>query len=242
MKTNPSPKILKFSTLARFGIAIAAARILLFLVVCTCFAPHVMASTFTLFNTGVDASGNPLPGGSIDPHWSIVAGPGITTPVDAFVLTDPSPLYAQSSASGWIWVNADGSGVEGPTYTFRLTFDLTGLNPASVSIKGSWGVDNFGSINLNGSPAIGSGALSLSGVTVDNFDVFHDFTITGGFVAGINTLDFLAVDAGIPGALNVTNLTGVSGTGVPEGSSSAVLLLLGLAAILGLKIPMRRPA
>lgn len=205
---------------------------LLFLAISVCFEPQVRADTISLFNTGVDTGGTPLAGGSVDPHWSIVAGPGITSPADAFVVNDQSGLgaYAQSSASHWIWVNADGSDVVGSTYTFRLTFDLTGLNPATASISGSWAVDNFGSINLNGSPAIGSGVLSLSDSSGDNFQFFHDFTITGGFVAGINTLDFLAVDTGEPGAVNVTNLTGAGTSAVPE-SGTLVLFGMGIACL-----------
>ena len=197
------------------------------------------SSAAFVFDTGVNASGTPLAGGSTDPHWSIVSGPGITAPAAAFVVTNQEGgVYAQSAASAWIWVNADGSGSTGVAYDFRLTFDLTGLDPSTATLSGSWGVDNNGSIDLNGKAAIGAGTLSLTGGTVNNFNVFYSFSITGGFVAGVNTLDFLAEDDGNPGALNATNLLlTASPSSVPEPSS---LGLCCIAALTGLAVTRAR--
>ena len=113
------------------------------------------ADQIPIFNTGVDASGAPLSGGSADPHWSVVAGPDITSPTPGEVLTNPSGLYASSADSQWIWVNADGSGSTASPYTFRLTFDLTGLNASTATISGAWGVNNEGVIQLNGATPTG---------------------------------------------------------------------------------------
>ncbi len=188
------------------------------------------AEQIPIFNTGVDASGAPLSGGSADPHWSVVAGPGITSPTPGEVLTSPSGLYAESADSRWIWVNADGSGATGSPYTFRLTFDLTGLNASTATISGAWGVNNEGVIELNGATPTGTGALSLTNFNDEgNFEVLNRFSITGGFVAGVNTLDFLATDNENPGALNVSALTGtVTAGAVPE---PACFLSLGTGAI-----------
>ena len=211
--------------------------LLILLGVAVLFGHQVRADTIDLFDTGVDSGGTPLPGGSIDPHWSIVAGPSTG---DAFVLTNQLVgTYAQSSVSSWIWVNSNGFGdVNGANYTFRLTFFLTG-NPATASLSGSWGVDNNGSIMLNGSAAIGTGALSLTGGGGGNFQTFHDFSITGGFHAGINTLDFVAENDGGPGGLNVTNLMGTDTAGVPDAGSTLPLLSFALLGLVALRRKLR---
>jgi hypothetical protein len=114
--------------------------------------------------------------------------------------------------SMWIGQDAAGSGDVGSPYTFRLSFDLTGFDPASVRITGAWGVDNNGDITLNGQVPTGMGTFSLSGADMDNFNVEHDFTITGGFVAGMNTLDIQVTNTGGPvqgrGDQCATNTTG----------------------------------
>jgi hypothetical protein len=201
-------------------------RILVLVFVLLGLAGRVSAGSIPLFSTGVNTTGTPLAGGSIDPHWAITAGPGITSPASAFVVTNPAGSYAMSPGSSWIWVNADGSGGTGSSYSVELTFSLTRSQASTASLSGMWGVDNNGSIDLNGSAATGTGALSLTGGTENNFDLFHSFTITGGFVAGVNKVDFLAEDDENPGALNVNNLilTATSGT-VPEPSS---LLMAGI--------------
>jgi hypothetical protein len=197
------------------------------------------ADQIPIFNTGVDATGAPLLGGSADPHWSVVAGPDIISPAPAVVISNPNGLYAASADSRWIWVNADASGSTGSPYTFRLTFDLTGLDISTATISGAWGVDNEGVILLNGATPAGTGALSLTNFDDEgNFDVRNGFSITGGFVAGVNTLDFLATDNDNPGALNVSALIGTATAGaVPEPAS---LLMLGAGAIGVLGLAGRR--
>jgi len=210
--------------------------LVLLAVIASGVARPAAAASISLFNTGVDAIGTPLSGGSSDPHWTVISGPGITTPQAAVVVNDQSPSgrYAQDPNSPWIWANASGIAGLGSPYDFRLTFDLTGLNPSTATISGSWGVDNDGSILLNGSTPMGSGALTLGGGDVrDNYSTFHNFSITGGFVSGINTLDFLATDLGVVGGLNVNSLVGTaSASANPEPSS----LVLGCLAIVSLDL------
>ena len=66
-------------------------------------------------------------------------------------------------------MNADGSGGIGSPYSFELTFSLTGLQASTAVLSGMWGVDNNGSIDLNGSAATGTGGISLTGGTEENF-------------------------------------------------------------------------
>jgi hypothetical protein len=70
------------------------------LVLVVAMAVGVNAASISLFNTGVDPAGVPLPGASIDPHWSVV---GSTA---AVVNSNQSPIdsgfalnYAQSPSS-----------------------------------------------------------------------------------------------------------------------------------------------
>jgi hypothetical protein len=118
----------------------------------------------------------------------------------------PGGAYFPTSDSMWIWQDAAGTADAGSPYTFRLPVDLTGYNPA-VTISGAWGVDNDGTITLNGQPPAGMGTFALAGGDVhDNYNLQHPFTINGGFVPGINNLDFHVTNVDGPAALNVTRL------------------------------------
>jgi hypothetical protein len=60
-------------------------------------------------------------------------------------------------------------------------------------------------------------AHSLDGGDVfQNYATFHTFRITGAFVPGINTFDFVATDLGGVGGLNVNRLVGTALSAVPE--------------------------
>ena len=106
-------------------------------------AASAHAATIPLFNTGVDGNGNPLAPGASDPHWQLIAGEGVTAPVPAVIVSEqhPSGQYFETTDSMWIWTDASGNGANTP-YTFRLSFDLTGFDPGSVSISGFWGIDD----------------------------------------------------------------------------------------------------
>jgi hypothetical protein len=162
-----------------------------------------------VWNTGVGSNGAKLPPGASDPHWRLVSGPGVAAPRAAVVVTEQHPLaqYFETADSMWIGQEAAGSSSVGSPYTFRQSFNLTGYDPASARITGEWGVDNEGEITLNGQVPAGTGPFSLTGTVTDHFNVRNGFTITGGFVAGMNTLDIRATNTGGPFGLNVTGLT-----------------------------------
>jgi uncharacterized repeat protein (TIGR01451 family) len=166
-----------------------------------------------LFNTGVDNRGNPLPNGFLqlpDSHYMILTEPTPQIPGPAQVTTNngwpitPGAWMANSAVSQWISPHANenclasGGSTELPgTYLYRTTFDMTGFNAARMSISGRSAADD------------GVTAVLLNGVVAANpvgaFDSFTPFAITGGFVAGINSLDFV-VQNGPGGSCNPSGL------------------------------------
>ena len=166
-----------------------------------------------LFNTGVDATGAALAGGSVDPHYKLIVSPDATfTGPDAIVTSQIAEGYwvPQSATAKWIAPSANQSypgatpcNAAG-TYAYRTTFDLTGFDPATVLITGQWGADNSGTaVRLNG--------VSL-GLTAASYAPLTAFTINTGFVAGTNTLEFELLDLGCPSGLRV-ELSGVAAFG-----------------------------
>lgn len=181
---------------------------------------HADAIT-TLFNTGVDASGVPLANNASEIHYSLLNVPGGTTDLRvarSSSNTFPFPYWTgDNGTSAWIGPNS-GSAMSGPpgNYDYATTFNLSGFNAATASITGKWSADNYGvDIFLNG--------IATSNTATD-FYSFYNFSIIGGFVDGLNTLDFRVYNA--PGAdSNPTGLrTELVGTAdVPEPASLALL-------------------
>lgn len=207
--------------------------------VLACAAVAAQGAAISLFNTGVDDAGTRLPLGSADSHWRLITGPGVTTPIQPTVVNNQVQAgnYHQSPDSMWIWANPLGTAVVNTRYVFELQFDLTGFDPDSAEIFGSWSVDNFGTILLNDAPAVGVGTFVLSSLLVSNHSTPHAFQITDGFVAGVNRLTIEVIDDRNPGGLNVFGLRGSADAGVgavPEPSSllSVTAALAALALVL----------
>lgn len=193
-------------------------------------APASAQTIAGLFNTGTDSSNLALAGGDgvTDPHYVIAAS---TSPGFAGnqAVTYLHPAYAANDAdSRWISISNTGSPGSNTT-TYRLTFDLTGFDFLSALITGNWGVDNTGAILINGSAT----PNTLPLFTTANFNTLHAFSISSGFVAGINTLDFVVTDLGAPTALRVDDISGTArlvNSAVPEPGTWA-MMLVGFGAI-----------
>ena len=113
------------------------------------------------------------------------------------------------------------NGPEG-LYDYRTTFSLSNFLAASAVITGQWATDNGGVIQING--------VSTGQHTLHQYSAFTAFTITSGFVAGLNTIDFFVNKTYGPTGLRVEQ-TGTANA-VPE---PAALALFGVgAAMLGL--------
>jgi hypothetical protein len=172
-----------------------------------------------LFDTGVGSNCKVLPDGQADPHYLLLInpdGPGLTPPVVHNAQVFPivaGPWVANNAQSKWISPRFDSSGAAGlasdggagaGTYVYRVTLDLTGFDPATVRVFGSWATDNTGTgIRVND--------VSTGLTNPGQFPSLTDFVISNSslFTAGINSIDFLVKNedavAGFTG-LQVRNL------------------------------------
>ena len=173
----------------------------------------------------------------------IDCGSGGTTPAFPFWANSPWAWTPDTASSAWVGIQAieygninekdpgvagTGVTVQDPTgwYDFQIEFNLTAYQAATAVISGSWAVDNDGYIYLNGSQT-----PFFCDVSPSCYQTMTDFTLTSGFVAGVNYLDFKVYNwagaTGNPVGLNV-NMTGYYE--VPE-PASAALWGVGLAAL-----------
>jgi len=192
-------------------------------------------ASINVYSTGVVSPGVPNSDGSTDLHYILTGTPPSTPVGSAFFITDqrglPFPIWvADDNGSKWISPQrsyASGEADPGGTFTYHTTFSLAGLIPSTASLGLQLAVDNaVTDVLLNG---IGTGISYSSFASLSS-----PFTISNGFVSGVNTLDFV-----------VQNMSGISGNPVglrvlisgnadlvPEpASASLALLAAGFAAI-----------
>jgi hypothetical protein len=143
-----------------------------------------------VFGTGLDANGQLLADGAVDPHYivAVSADAGFPGP-DAIVVNSvwpvapAGPWIANGPGSKWIGPQADqGVGNAEGDYTYQTTFNLTGYDLSRTRVVGGVSADNsVTDVLLNG---------VSTGITSPGFGGLTSFTLTTGLVAGANTLDF----------------------------------------------------
>ncbi len=166
----------------------------------------------TLFSTGLSANGLPVAAGSPDPHYQIVQSANGSPPppdIAATVVTNHPAWAANDSTSQWISVvNPGTTNIAAGTYSYQTTFDLTGFVPSTASLTMSLYADNsVTDVLLNGQ----SLGISAVGFASPN----GPYTVTTGFVPGINTLEFVTNNADGPGPNPGGFRATVSGTADP---------------------------
>jgi hypothetical protein len=175
-----------------------------------------------IYGTGVSASGALLPGGAVDPHYTITSSADTNFAGPAAMVTYssgfPFPIWMPNGPnSQWIAPRPDvGNGNAPGNYVYTTTFSLSGFDLSTVVLTGQWATDNSGlNIVLNG--------VALPFTTpVQGFFGWHAFTLSSGFVNGVNTLQFVVNNAGCPGcSVNPTGLrVEITGTGMLDSQNS----------------------
>lgn len=190
-----------------------------------------------VFNTGVDASGVPVPDGEVDPHYQIIVNADNPGSPEAFVQNSQAfpivagPWIAVSDTSAWIGPRFDTAGAAGlngdageggGTYVYRTSIDLTGLPPGFI-LRGNYATDNNGpAIRINGKALPGvpvSGGFGGYTSFVFNSDVLPPGTI----VAGPNTLDFVVVNVDPTAGYTGLRVDGLQMLAVPAGLAPVVV-------------------
>lgn len=174
--------------------------------VCVCLRPVP-----GIYGTGLNTAGALLGDNEVDPHYTLTASADWQYPgPDAITVNAVWPIQAGVWAlngpnSRWISAQADQSATVGNLpgdYTYRTTFDLTGVDLAKFQLIGGWASDNVGlDIVLNGTSTGLQNTAQFASLTA--------FTLTTGFVSGVNTLDFTVNNAPDPNNPEAPGPTGL---------------------------------
>jgi MYXO-CTERM domain-containing protein len=172
-------------------------------------SPEALATTSSdlaiggLFSTGVNAAGLPLAIGTVDPHYVLSSSDAAFPGPSAFAVTANAAWTPSTATSRWISIQASTIGANNGAYTYTTTFPLSGGDPTTAALSGSWAADDSVTLNLNGT--------QVAQYPAEAYGAAAAFTVPAGspFVSGSNTLAFVTINSGNgPTGLQVVTLTG----------------------------------
>jgi len=141
--------------------------------------------------------------GEEDAHWRITTGPKSVGPwpQPAFV-TLPHMRYLDNAPEKSQWISVEGgtarSMPRNKVFTFETTFDLSGFDPATVSVVAQILADNgVKDVRLNGKPV--EMEPWVDNLVGQRFQTFHVVEFRDGFVEGKNQIEidvFNGISAG----------------------------------------------
>ncbi|MBI3680155.1 MAG: PEP-CTERM sorting domain-containing protein [Acidobacteria bacterium] len=204
------------------------------------FLTPALAVPIVVHNTGVNISDVLVAPGASTAFWTLQSAPGGATeavgsnPFRYFIAN----YYGLEISSAWVSMDVIGNASAGGFFVYQLAIDLSGLDPSTAVITGTFGTDNDGFIRLNGGANVATTCFACFGAPTA-------FSISSGFVAGINTIEVGMNNGGNPTAFRVefTSADADASSAVPEPSS---LLIAASAVLAGLFLKrysgwMRRP-
>ena len=166
------------------------------------FDPTEPTGIIDLYNTGVDNSRNVLGDSVADPHYTLTTSPaGAVTPAVTTPGTGwPGGWVANTTTSRWIGPNSPSANGPVGDYTYKTTFTLPSFSTASI--VGELSVDDtITEILINGVSAGNT-------VPLGSYTTISKFSISTGFLVGINTLEFKVNSIGGPTGLRVDKIVG----------------------------------
>jgi PEP-CTERM motif len=193
-----------------------------------------------IYSTGVDNNGNVLAAGALDTHYTVSEGPytGSTslstlpnTGISAYVVNNAAVAaysWAPNTAtSAWISPDSTGNGIPGVAdFIYTTTFNLTGFDPSTASLQGLFSGDDGVTVYLNGTLVAD---YHYTGSNAPWRDL-PSFSITTGFIAGINTLQFVVPNSSGPGGLQF-QVTGGALANLSTTPEPSTLTLAGIAFV-----------
>ena len=109
-----------------------------------------LAAAIPVHNTGVNSSDVLVAPGAQASFWTLSAKPaGATEVIGNTPFRFNCCYFPDTATAAWVSPQASGNAGVAGIYTYDLVIDLTGLNPATASITGTFGTDNDGAISLN---------------------------------------------------------------------------------------------